>query len=151
LLARCPKAACSGPGLIARFHSAGIWLQDGPGRLQIIRGSVGSSACRLPVEGSRADEVRGDGQPAAEVGRNLEEWLGLPLPPSGRSSVQCKCAVQRQMAGGELGGAAKPTAPCARSPAASRALRSALAPNVHFDRCGRSLFRPVSLVLITEV
>src|SRR6516164_8670137 len=65
----------------------------------IIRRSLGPSACRLSVEGSRADVVRGYGQVAAGVGRNLEDWLGLPLPPSGRSSVQCKCAVQHQMAG----------------------------------------------------
>jgi len=62
-------------------------------------GSLGSSACRPLVEGSRADEVRGDGQVAAGVGKNVGDWLGLPLPPSGRSSVQCKCAVQHQMAG----------------------------------------------------
>jgi hypothetical protein len=65
----------------------------------IIGRSLGSLAYRPSVEGSRADEVRGYGQVAAGVGKNLEDWLPLPLPPSGRSSVQCKCAVQRQMAG----------------------------------------------------
>src|SRR6516165_8801933 len=92
--------------LQARRHGRGPslrlnidFLAHASGRLQIIRRSLGSSACRPLVEGSPADEVRGYGQVAAGVGKNLEEWLGLPLPPPGRSSVLCKCGVQRQMAG----------------------------------------------------